>query len=80
LVKTVKDATRSISQVAGDRGMKPLGETSNDLVAGPVSDPKAVADLMNKLSETKAMLEATRLLMDEAVNKPVIVDWLEGNQ
>jgi len=26
------------------------------------------------------MMEATRLLMDEAINKPVVVDWLEGTK
>jgi hypothetical protein len=44
---------------------------------------KAVNDAaltMNKLAETKAMMEATRLLMDEAINKPVVVDWLEGTK
>jgi hypothetical protein len=42
--------------------------------------PKAVGELLNKLAETKAMMEATRLLMDEAINKPVVVDWLEGTK
>ncbi len=44
---------------------------------------KAVNDAaltMNKLAETKAMMEATRPLMDEAINKPVVVDWLEGTK
>jgi hypothetical protein len=35
---------------------------------------------MDKMAETKAMMEAMRLLMDEAVNKPVVVGWLEGSQ
>ena len=37
-------------------------------------------ELLNKLAETKAMMEATKLLMDEAINKPVVVDWLEGTK
>jgi hypothetical protein len=47
---------------------------------GSLSDPKAVESLINQLSETKAMMKATRQLMDEAVNKPVVVDWLEGSK
>ncbi len=38
------------------------------------------SELLNKLAETKAMMEATKLLMDEAINKPVVVDWLEGTK
>jgi hypothetical protein len=48
--------------------------------AGSLTDPKAVGELLNKLAETKAMMEATKLLMDEAINKPVVVDWLEGTK
>jgi hypothetical protein len=32
------------------------------------------------MTDPKAMMEATRLLMDEAINKPVVVDWLEGTK
>ncbi len=39
-----------------------------------------IGEQLNKLAETKAMMEATRLLMDEAINKPVVVDWLEGTK
>ena len=39
-----------------------------------------LGELLNKLAETKAIMEATRLLMDEAINKPVFVDWMEGTK
>ena len=80
LVKTVTSAASTIKRVADERGIStPLGQ-GGAVQAGSLSDPKAVGDLLNKLSETKAMMEATRLLMDEAVNKPVVVDWLEGTK
>jgi hypothetical protein len=88
LVKTVNDAASVMKKMAAGRGVAtPLGAeaqaqsgSTGSLQAGSLTDPKAVGELLNKLAETKAMMEATRLLMDEAINKPVVVDWLEGTQ
>ena len=33
-----------------------------------------------RIEEMQAMMKAVRLLMEESVNKPVVVDWLEGAQ
>ena len=79
MVKTVNAAADSITKLAAERGGGMLGEPVK-AQPGSLNDPKAVADLMNKISETKAMMEATRQLMEEAVNKPVVVDWLEGTK
>jgi len=79
MVKTVNAAADSITKLAAERGGGMLGEPVK-AQPGSLNDPKAVSDLMNKISETKAMMEATRQLMEEAVNKPVVVDWLEGTK
>jgi hypothetical protein len=78
LVQTLRDAMGKIDALAKDRGIKTLGQ--EDLKPGEGTDPKTVSKLMDKMAETKAMMEAMRLLMDEAVNKPVVVGWLEGSQ
>ena len=81
LIKTLNDATEAIRGAAAGRGIaSPLGQPDSKLEPGSLNDPKAVADLLNRLTETKAMMEATRQLMDEAVNKPVVVDWLESTK
>jgi hypothetical protein len=80
LVKTVNDAATTMKKMAAGRGVAtPLGAEAQ-AQSGSLTDPKAVGELLNKLAETKAMMEATRLLMDEAINKPVVVDWLEGTK
>ncbi len=80
LVKTLNDAASTMKKMAAGRGVAtPLGAGA-DAQAGSLTDPKAVGELLNKLAETKAMMEATKLLMDEAINKPVVVDWLEGTK
>jgi hypothetical protein len=78
LVKSLRDTMGKIDEIAKQRGVD-LGQPT-DVAPGSFSDPKAVAKLLNTISETKAMMEAMRLLMDEAVNKPVVVDWLESPQ
>jgi hypothetical protein len=82
MVKTVNDAAMTMKTMAAGRGVAmPLGaDSTGSPQAGSLTDPKAVGELLNKLAETKAMMEATRLLMDEAINKPVVVDWLEGTK
>ena len=82
LVKMVNDAATTMKEMAAGRGVAtPAGAGAEaQAQAGSLTDPKAVGELLNKLAETKAMMEATRLLMDEAINKPVVVDWLEGTK
>jgi hypothetical protein len=80
MVKTVKSAQDTIRQVSESRGVVVPGGAGAKVEPGPFSDQKAVESLINQLSETKAMMQATRQLMDEAVNKPVVVDWLEGSK
>jgi hypothetical protein len=80
LVQTLREAMEKIDVLAKGRGIKTLGQSDVEFKPGDVTDPQTVAKLMDKMAETKAMMEAMRLLMDEAVNKPVVVDWLEGNQ
>ena len=76
MVKTVQSAKDTINKISGGTVSGP----GSKIEAGSPSDPKAVEALINQLSETKAMMQATRQLMDEAVNKPVVVDWLEGSK
>jgi hypothetical protein len=82
LVKMVNDAATTMKAMAAGRGVAtPAGAGAEaQAQAGSLTDPKAVGELLNKLAETKAMMEATKLLMDEAINKPVVVDWLEGTK
>jgi len=77
LVKSIRDAMGKIDEMAKARGLQPLGQPT-ELKEGSLTDPQTVAKLMNSIAETKAMMDAMRLLMDEAVNKPVVVDWMEG--
>lgn len=84
--KQLKEARTTLQKTAEGRGGAPAVKESVEakegvkIEAGSLSDPKAVESLINQLSETKAMMQATRQLMDEAVNKPVVVDWLEGSK
>ncbi len=78
LVKSIRDAMSKIDEMAKARGLQPLGQPADELQAGSLTDPQTVAKLLNSIAETKAMMDAMRVLMDEAVNKPVVVDWLEG--
>ena len=78
MVKTVKGAQDIMLKLSEGR-VAPGGDGAKG-EPGAWSDPKAVESLINQLSETKAMMQATRQLMDEAVNKPVVVDWLEGSK
>jgi hypothetical protein len=95
MAQTVKSAQESLRKIAAERGLPNLGAGGGGGAGGGVggaagggvkgepgslNDPKAVESLINQLSETKAMMQATRQLMDEAVNKPVVVDWLEGSK
>jgi len=80
MMKTVQGAQKTIQEVAESRGVSLPGGAEPKGEPGSLSDPKAVQSLINQLSETKAMMQATRQLMDEAVNKPVVVDWLEGSK
>jgi hypothetical protein len=70
----------TMKKMAAGRGVGAQADSTGSPQAGSLTDPKAVGELLNKLAETKAMMEATRLLMDEAINKPVVVDWLEGTK
>ena len=79
MVKTVRSAQDTIKKISESRGL-PLTTGGAKGEAGSLSDPKAVESLINELANTKAMMQATRQLMDEAVNKPVVVDWLEGSK
>jgi hypothetical protein len=80
MVKVIKQAMDDIRNVAGGRGLptEGIGQTGGALEAGSLSDPQSVSKLLNSIAETKAMMQAMQGLMDEAVNKPVVVDWLEG--
>ena len=82
MVKTVQSAQKTISEVTGGGagGTRVGAGVGSKIEAGSLSDPKAVEALINQLAETKAMMQATRQLMDEAVNKPVVVEWLEGSK
>lgn len=80
LVKSLREAMGKIDEVAKSRGLQPLGQPTEELKAGLLSDPQAVAKLLNTISETKAMMDAMRVLMDDAVNKPVVVEWMEGEK
>jgi hypothetical protein len=80
LAKKMDDATMTMRKIADERGVAAPAGGGDKVQAGALNDPKALAELLNKLEETKAMMQATRLLMDEAVNKPVVVDWLEGTK
>jgi hypothetical protein len=79
LVKSLRESMNKIDEMAKNRGMtSPMG-AGEGVEPGSPSDPKVVAKLLNTISETKAMMEAMRLLMDAEVNKPVVeVKWLEG--
>lgn len=77
LVKSLREAMGKMEEMAKARGLQPLGQ-STELEPGSLTDPQTVTKLLNSIAETKAMMEAMRLLMDEAVNKPVVVDWMEG--
>jgi hypothetical protein len=81
LRKMLNEAADSIRKIAAGKGvtLQP-GEAPGKVPETGGWDPKTVGDLLNRLSETKAMMEATRQLMDEAVNKPVVVDWMEGSK
>ena len=82
LIKTLNEAAKTIRNVASEHGItSPLGSKSGSSeMTGSPTDSKTLSDLMNRLTETKAMMDATRQLMDEAINKPVVVDWLEGSK
>jgi len=80
MLTTIKSARKTMEKVAEERGIAPAVGAEPKVEPGSLSDPKAVESLINQLSETKAMMKATRQLMDEAVNKPVVVDWLEGSK
>ena len=88
MMKALNDAASTMRTMAEGRGVvtqagstgSPQAGSTGSPQAGSLTDPKAVGELLNKLAETKAMMEATRLLMDEAINKPVVVDWLEGTK
>jgi hypothetical protein len=81
LALAIRDAMLKIEEMAKGRGIKtPLGSGPEVPPADGQPDPQTYAKLMDKMAETKAMMEAMRLLMDEAVNKPVVVGWLEGSQ
>ena len=79
LAKAIHDAMLKIDEMAKKQKIN-LGQPTEEFKPGALSDPQTVTKLMDKMAETKAMMEAMRLLMDETVNKPVVVDWLEGSQ
>jgi DNA repair ATPase RecN len=78
LVQKLGEAMSKLDALAKPKGVK-LGD-SEALVPGSANDPQALNNMINSLAETKAMMEAMRLLMDEAVNKPVVVQWMEGSK
>ncbi len=80
LVKSLREAMGKIDEVAKGKGLQPLGQPAEELKAGSLNDPQTLAKLLNTIAETKAMMDAMRVLMDDAVNKPVVVDWLEGGK
>lgn len=75
LLKALQDATSKINKIAEGKGLSPLME-EKDVAASPKFDQNTIAQLNSRLDESKAMLEAVRLLMDESVNKPIVIDWL----
>jgi hypothetical protein len=77
LVSAIKDAVQQINGIAKQQGVPaPLGQP--DIKASALT-PEAVAQLTEKIAETKAMMDAMRLLMEDAA-KPVVTTWLESGK
>ena len=77
LVDAFREALDQMKRLAEQQGV-PLAEMA--LPSGPITDAATIMQLNNNLAEMKAMMDALRTLMDEAVNKPVVVEWLEARQ
>ena len=77
LAEALNDTVKKIDQIGKDRGVN-LGKPEA-AQGGPLT-AENVDKLINKMAETKAMMDAMRLLMEETVNKPVVVEWLEGSK
>jgi hypothetical protein len=76
--KNVADELDAIGQRINALGA--ISKDIKDLVSpteGQV-DREAIVKLNARMEEMQAMMKAVRQLMEEAVNKPVVVDWLEG--
>ncbi len=78
LARTLNESIKRLEALAKLNNI-PLGQPPETVEPGAFSDPKALSKLLNSIEQTKAMMEAMRLLMDEAVNKPVVTPWLEGS-
>jgi len=86
-----KGAGLLMSEVAGIKPTagRPAPKTSTAPTAGSapetvmgvsVADHDAIIQLNARLEETRAMMTLLQTLMEQTVNKPVVVDWLESGK
>ncbi len=78
LVNSLRETMTKLDDMSKKLGY-PMGQPTIP-EAGSVTDQAQVTKLLNSIEQAKAMMEAMRMLMEEAVNKPVVVDWIEGVQ
>lgn len=59
----------------------PTAGSARETVMGvSIADHDAIVQLNARLEETRAMMTLLQTLMEQTVNKPVVVDWLESGK
>jgi low affinity Fe/Cu permease len=85
-----KGAGLLMSEVAGIKttagrpvspAVAPTAGSAPETVMGvSIADHDAIVQLNARLEETRAMMTLLQALMEQTVNKPVVVDWLESGK